>query len=53
MVQWIVGSIPRGGHNELFLNPVSAPQLVHKMWYVLYCLWDNAYKRCLDANQDE
>ena len=24
MVQWVVGSIPRGGHIELFLVPASA-----------------------------
>ena len=28
-------------HHEGFLIPASAPQL----WYVLSCLWDDAYKR--------
>ena len=22
------------------------------LWYVLSCLWDDAYKRTLDANQE-
>ena len=36
---------------ELFLVPVSAPQLVYQRpWYVLSCLWDDAYKRTLAAN---
>ena len=30
MVQCVVGSIPYGGPNELFLVPASAPQLVNK-----------------------
>ena len=36
-----------GGHIELFLVPASAP------WYVLLCLWDDAYKRTLAANRKE
>ena len=30
MVPWVVGSTPRGGPNELFVVPISAPQLVFK-----------------------
>ena len=36
------------GPIELFLVPASAPQLVQqRLWYVLSCLWDGAYKRTL------
>ena len=29
---------------ELFLVPASAPPLVYqRLWYVLSCLWDDAY----------
>ena len=46
MVRWVVGSIPHGGP--------SAPRLVHQRpWYVLFCLWDDAYKRFLAANRKE
>ena len=39
---------------ELFLVPASAPQLVYqRLWYVLSCLWDGAYKRTLATNQKE
>ena len=35
-----------GGLIELFLVPASAPRLVkQRLWYVLSCLWDGAYKR--------
>ena len=48
LVQWVVGSIPHGGPIELFFVPASAPQLVYKgPWYVLFCLWDNAFKEPL------
>ena len=47
MVLWVVGSIPHGGPIELFLVPASASLL----WYVLSCLWDDAYKRSLAANR--
>ena len=34
------------------LYPASAPQLVQqRLWYVLSCLWDGAYKRTLAVNQ--
>ena len=33
---------------ELFLIRASVPRLVQqRLWYVLYCLWDGAYKRPL------
>ena len=52
MVQWVVGSIPHGRSDELFLVPDSAPRLVYqKPWYVLFCLRDRAYKSTLAANQ--
>ena len=42
------------GPIELFLVPSSAPRLVsQRLWYVLSCLWDSAYKRTLSANQKE
>ena len=51
---WVVGLILHGGPMELFLIPASAPRLVkQKPWYMLSCLWDNAYKRTLAANQIE
>ena len=40
-----------GGPIELFLVPASAPRL--EPWYVLACLWDDAYKRTLAANRKE
>ena len=43
IVQWVVGSILHGGPIELFVVP----------WCVLFCLWDDAYKRTLAANQKE
>ena len=50
----VVGSILHGGPIELFLVPASAPRLVlQRLWYVLSCLWDDAYKRTLAANQKE
>ena len=43
-----------GGPIELFLVPATAPRLVYKrLWYVLSCLWDDAYKRTLAANSKE
>ena len=43
-----------GGPIELFLVPASAPRLVkQRPWYVLSCLWDDAYKRTLAANRKE
>ena len=43
-----------GGPIELFLVPASAPRLVYqRLWYVLSCLWDGAYKRTLAANRKE
>ena len=48
MVRWVVGSIPHDGPTEPFLVPASAPQLVlQRLWNVLPCLWDDAYKRTL------
>ena len=39
---------------ELFLVPASAPRLVQQRpWYVLSCLWDDAYKRTLASNRKE
>ena len=36
------------GPIELFLVPASAPRLVYqRLWYVLSCMWDGAYKRIL------
>ena len=53
-MQCIAESILHGGPMELFLIPSSAPQLVYQtLWYVLFCLWDGAYKRTLAANQTE
>ena len=43
-----------GGPIEIFLVPASAPRLVkQRPWYVLSCLWDDAYKRTLAANMKE
>ena len=43
-----------GGPIELFLVPTSAPRLVQQRpWYVLSCLWDDAYKRTLAVNRKE
>ena len=40
-----------GGPIELFLVPASAPRLVYQRpWYVLSCLWDDAYKITLVAS---
>ena len=52
MVRWVVGSILHGGPIELFLVQANAPRLVYQRpWYVLSCLWDDAYKRTLAANE--
>ena len=54
IVLWVVESIPHGGSTELFLIPAGAPRLVQQRpWYVLYCMWDYAYKRTLAANRKE
>ena len=54
MVRWVVGSILHFGYVELFLVPASAPPLVQqRLWYVLSCLWDGAYKRTLAVNRKE
>ena len=51
MVRLVVASIRNGGSIELFLVPASAPRLVNlRPWYVLSCLWDNAYKSNFAAN---
>ena len=43
-----------GGPIELFLVPASPPQLVYqRLWYVLSCLWDCAYKITLAVNWKE
>ena len=43
-----------GGPIGLFLVPASAPRLAFKrQWYVLSCLWDDAYKRTLAAIRKE
>ena len=48
MARWGVGSILYGGPIELFLVPACAPRLVYqRLWYVLSCLWDGAYKRII------
>ena len=39
------------GPIELYLVPASAPQ--QKLWYVLSCLWDDAYKIMLACNRKE
>ena len=52
MVRWVVGSILHGGPIELFLGPAMAPQLVtQRLWYVLSCQWEGAYKRTLVVNR--
>ena len=54
MVRLVVGSIPHGEPIELFLALASAPRLVQERpWYVLSCMWDDAYKRILAANRKE
>ena len=54
MVRWVVGSIQHGGTIELFLVLDSATRLVYQRpWYVLSCLWDDAYKITLAANREE
>ena len=43
-----------GGPIELFLVPASASRLVQQRpWYILSCLWDDAYKKNLAANRKE
>ena len=46
MVCGVVGSIPHGGRIELFLIQTSAPKFVlqQRMWYMLSCLCEGAYK---------
>ena len=40
-----------GGPIELFLVSASVPR--QRLWYMLSCLWDFAYKRTLAVNQKE
>ena len=50
LVQWVLGSIPRGGPNELLLLTANAPRLVkQRSWYLLSCLWGGTYKGSLAA----
>ena len=43
-----------GGPIDLLLFPASAPRLVYQRpCYVLFCLWDGAYKRTLAVNRRE
>ena len=51
MVQWVIGSIPHGGPIDFFHSSQCSTTGVTKAWYVLFCLWDDAYKRFLAANQ--
>ena len=54
MVRWVDGWILPDVPTELFLVPARAPRLVkQRPWYVLSCLWDNAYKITLAANWKE
>ena len=54
MLRWVVGSILHSGPIELFLVPAHAQRLVQQwQWYVLSCLWDDAYKRTFAANRKE
>ena len=44
----VVGSIPPGGSNELFLVPACAPQLVYQRpWCVLSCVRNVTWKEYL------
>ena len=48
------GSIHNGGLIDLFLVQDSAPRLVkQRLWYVLSCLWVDAYKITYAANRKE
>ena len=49
VVRWVEGSIIRGEPIELCLVPASATRLV----YVLFCLWDDAYKGTIAANRKD
>ena len=49
MGRWIDPSW--GGPIELFLVSASVPR--QRLWYMLSCLWDFAYKRTLAVNQKE
>ena len=44
-----------GGPIELFLSfqPVLHNRCNKRLWYVLSCLWDGAYKRTLAVNRKE
>ena len=47
----VSGLITPDGLIELFLVSANVPQLLSQgMWYVLSCLWDDAYKRTLAVN---
>ena len=43
----LIRSIPHGGTTEIFLVSASYTQ---RLWYVLSCLWDGAYKKSFAAN---
>ena len=50
MVRRVVGLLLHDGPIELFLVTASAARLIEqRSWYVLSCLWDDAYKRTLTA----
>ena len=52
MVRGVFGSIVHGGPMDRFFVPDSDPRLVkHSPWFVLPCLWDDAYKRSFAANR--
>ena len=54
MVWWVIRSIPHGEPIQLFLIPASVPRLVsQRPWYVLSCLWDDAYTRNFAAKWKE
>ena len=60
MGRWIDSSLSYGAMGRWidsslsYFIPVGVPRPVQqKLWYVLCCLWDGAYKRTLVANQKE
>ena len=38
-MRWVIGTIPHGGHIELFLIPSGAPQLVSVVCVILSVGW--------------
>ena len=50
VVPWVIGSNPHGGPIDLFLVPRLVKQ---RLWYILFCLLDGAYKQTLVTNQKE